>query len=59
MEEAEVVKARVTESEKSLHQEETIVKSDWAAQDQRVQGIRDEIASLAQNRAEMAAQVDP
>ena len=59
MEEAESVKGGVSVSEKALQQEETIVKSDWAAQDDRVKLIVAEIEELSRQRAELAAAVDP
>jgi uncharacterized protein len=59
MEEAETIKNRVTESEKALRQEDTIVKSDWAAQDDRVKDMQAEIEALKQERSALAAELDP
>lgn len=58
MEEAESLKARVAEATKALQQEEAIVKSDWAAQDARLQQIQGELAAVRKDREGFAAGVD-
>jgi hypothetical protein len=58
MEEAETLGARVKDLESNLKNEETYVKSDWAAQDERMKNMRIELDQVTQVRSELVGDID-